>query len=252
MTADSSLGSMASAPAARSGPPSASWRLWQRLAEQDRAFGRPWAFCGQVDRTKWITFTVTDADLRFFRLVEAFSGSPAGRGGLVTLKDSSWMITFHLYPSPAFPGQPEGTGVWWGYGLYPDRVGDFVAKRMADCSGRDILVELYAQLGLQAQTPQLLANANCIPCLLPYTTSQFMPRLRGDRPAVLPPGLERLAVVGQYCEIPDNVVYTVEYSVQAARMAVAGLLGLPPVPPAYAGLEHPNALVGALRRILND
>jgi len=35
-------------------------------------------------------------------------------------------------------------------------------------------------------------------------------------------------------------------------VAVAGLLGLPPVPPAYEGLDHPNALVGALRRILND
>ncbi len=252
MTADSSLGSMAAAPVARSGAPSSSWRLWQRLAEQDRAFGRPWAFCGQPDRTTWITFTVTDANLDFFRLVEAFSGSPAGRGGLVTLKDSSWMLTFHLYPSPAFPGQPDGTGVWWGYGLFPDRRGDFVGKRMDECSGREILVELYAQLGLQAQTPALLAAANCIPCRLPYTTSQFMPRLRGDRPSVLPPGFERLAVVGQYCEIPANVVYTVEYSVQSARMAVAGLLGLPPVPPAYEGLDHPNALVGALRRILND
>jgi oleate hydratase len=251
MTADSSLGSMEAAPAARSGAPS-SWRLWQRLAEQDRAFGRPWAFCGQPERTTWITFTVTDANLGFFRLVEAFSGSPAGRGGLVTLKDSSWMLTFHLYPSPAFPGQPEGTGVWWGYGLFPDRIGDFVGKRMDECSGREILVELYAQLGLQAQTPALLAAANCIPCRLPYTTSQFMPRVRGDRPVVLPPGFERLAVVGQYCEIPANVVYTVEYSVQSARMAVAGLLGLPPVPPAYEGLDHPNALVGALRRVLND
>lgn len=252
MTADSSLGSMEAAPVARAGAPSSSWRLWQRLAEQDRAFGRPWAFCGQPGRTTWITFTVTDANLDFFRLVEAFSGSPAGRGGLVTLKDSSWMLTFHLYPCPAFPGQPDGTGVWWGYGLYPDRIGDFVGKRMDECSGREILVELYAQLGLQERTPALLASANCIPCRLPYTTSQFMPRLRGDRPAVLPLGFERLAVVGQYCEIPANVVYTVEYSVQSARMAVAGLLGLEPVPPAYEGLDHPNALVGALRRILND
>lgn len=253
MTADSSLGSTDAAPVAKTGPAPASWRLWQRLAEQDRAFGRPWAFCGQVDRTKWVTFTVTDADLRFFRLVEAFSGSPAGRGGLVTLKDSSWMLTFHLYPSPAFPGQPEGTGVWWGYGLYPDRIGDFVPKRMCDCSGREILVELYSQLGLQAQVPALLASATCIPCLLPYTTSQFMPRLRGDRPAVIPAGTERLAVVGQYCEIPANVVYTVEYSVQAARLAVTTLLGLDsPMPTTYEGLDHPNALVGALRRILND
>lgn len=253
MTADSSLGSMEAAPIAKHGPPSSSWRLWQRLAEQDRAFGRPWAFCGQVDRTKWITFTVTDTDPRFIRHVEQFSGSAAGRGGLVTLKDSSWMLTFHLYPAPAFPGQPAGTGVWWGYGLYPDRIGDFVPRRMCDCSGREILVELYSQLGLQEQLAPLLATANCIPCLLPYTTSQFMPRLRGDRPAVLPAGIERLAVVGQYCEIPADVVYTVEYSVHAARQAVTGLLGLEcPLPPTYEGLDHPNALVGALRRVLND
>ena len=60
-----------------------------------------------------------------------------------------------------------------------------------------------------------------------------------------------LAVVGQYCEIPGNVVYTVEYSVHSARLAVASLLGLEKaVPPAYEGLDHPNALVEALRRVL--
>ena len=194
---------------------------------------------------------MTDSDPRFFALMERFSGSPAGRGGLVTLKDSSWLLTFHLYPSPAFPGQPEGSFVWWGYGLFADRVGDHVPKRMSDCSGREILVELFSHLGLQEQIPSLLASANCIPCLLPYTTSQFMPRARGDRPDVIPPGTARLAFVGQYCEIPANVVYTVEYSVHAARLAVTSLLGLEPqVPPAYEGLDHPNALVEALRKIL--
>jgi oleate hydratase len=183
--------------------------------------------------------------------MEAFSGSPAGRGGLVTLKSSSWLLTFHLYPSPAFAGQPEGSGVWWGYGLYPDRIGDHVPKPMSACSGREILVELFSHLGLQDQVAALLETSNCVPCLLPYTTSQFMPRTRGDRPAVIPSGTARLAVVGQYCEIPANVVYTVEYSVHAARLAVTSLLGLEdPVPPAYEGLDHPNALVEALRRVL--
>ena len=251
MTADSSLGSMDAAPVPRTGPPGGAWALWKRLAEKDRAFGRPWVFCDQVDQTKWITFTVTDSDPRFTRLMESLSGSPAGRGGLVTLKSSSWMLTFHLYPSPAYAGQPEGTFVWWGYGLYPDRLGDHVRKKMSDCTGREILVELFSQLGLQAQLPELLASSNCIPCLLPYTTSQFMPRARGDRPDVIPAGTANLAVVGQYCEIPGNVVYTVEYSVQAARLAVASLLGLEEqVPPAYEGLDHPNALVEALRRVL--
>jgi oleate hydratase len=250
MTADSSLGSMDSAPPRQTEAPGGAWALWQRLAEKDLAFGRPSAFCGHVEQTQWITFTVTDSDPRFFRLMEAFSGSPAGRGGLVTLKSSSWLLTFHLYPSPAFPGQPEGTNVWWGYGLLADRVGDFVHKRMPDCSGREILVELFSHLDFQDHIPSLLATSNCIPCLLPYTTSQFMPRARGDRPEVIPPGTTNLAFVGQYCEIPANVVYTVEYSVHAARLAVASLLGLEQeVPPAYEGLEHPNALVEALRRI---
>jgi oleate hydratase len=78
-----------------------------------------------------------------------------------------------------------------------------------------------------------------------------MPRARGDRPDVIPAGTSRFAVVGQYCEIPGNVVYTVEYSVHAALLAVTSLLGLEPaVPPAYEGLDHPNALVEALRRVL--
>ncbi len=251
MTADSSLGSMDSAPVLRTEGTDGAWALWKQLAEKDRAFGRPWTFCGQVDQTKWITFTVTDQDPRFFKLMEDFSGSAAGRGGLVTVKDSSWMLTFHLYHSPAYAVQPEGTGVWWGYGLYPDRVGDFVTKKMVDCSGREILIEVFSQLGLQDQIPALLETARCIPCLLPYTTSQFMPRTAGDRPQVIPPGTARLALIGQYCEIPDDVVYTVEYSVHSARLAVAALLGAgPAIPPTYAGLDHPNALVDALRRIL--
>jgi oleate hydratase len=169
----------------------------------------------------------------------------------VTLKDSAWRLTFHVYAPPAFPGQPAGTHVWWGYGLHADRPGDHVGKPMADCSGREILVELFSHLGLQAQLPALLAASICIPCLLPYTTSQFMPRVPGDRPQVIPPGTRGLAFVGQYCEIADDVVFTVEYSVRSARLAVEALLGIEPkLPPAYVGLDHPNALVEALRRIL--
>ena len=95
-------------------------------------------------RSTWITFTVTETGGHFIERFERFSGSPAGCGGLGTLKDSSWMLAFHLYPAPAFAGQPAGCGVWWGYGLFPDRPGDFVPKAMAKCSGREILVELIS------------------------------------------------------------------------------------------------------------
>jgi oleate hydratase len=141
--------------------------------------------------------------------------------------------------------------VWWGYGLFPDRTGNYVNKRMSECNGTEILVELYSHLGFQPDIPTFLAAANCIPCMLPYTTSQFMPRAPGDRPEVIPAGTANLAFIGQYCEILDDVVYTTEYSIHSARLAVTSLLGIPDnMPPTYKGLEHPYALVSALKRIL--
>ena len=250
MTADATLGSTTSPPPApqrRSG----AWALWERLAAKHPAFGRPAAFGGDVARTQWVTFTVTHADDRFMRRVERFTGSPAGQGGLVTLKDSSWGLTFHLFHPPAYADQPPGTHVWWGYGLFADTEGDFVPKTMPACTGAEILTEVASHLGWADELPALLEGANCVPCLLPYTTSQFMPRAAGDRPPVLAPGVSNLAFVGQYVEIPDDVVFTVEYSIHAAALAVEGLLGAPHrLPPTYQGLEHPNALVGAIRRIL--
>jgi oleate hydratase len=253
MTAHASLGSMDTAPVLRRARAGGAWALWERLAAKDPAFGRPAVFCGHVDQTKWVTFTVTDASDAFAKLMARFSASPAGRGGLVTLISSSWRLTFHLYHPPAYADQPAGVGVWWGYGLFPDRVGDYVPKKMVDCNGREILQELLSHLGLQAELPALLATSNCIPCMLPYTTSQFMPRTKGDRPDVVPPGSVNLAFVGQYCELPDNVVYTVEYSVHSARLAVATLLGFAhELPLTYKGLEHPNALVAAMKLILHQ
>ena len=122
---------------------------------------------------------------------------------------------------------------------------------MSECSGREILEEVYFHLGFQSDIPAFLESANCIPCLLPYTTSQFMPRAPGDRPEVIPAGTSNLALIGQYVEIPDDVVYTMEYSVHSARLAVTSLLGLSEeLPETYKGLEHPWALVTALKRIL--
>lgn len=251
MTADSSLGSMTSAPVLKTEKTGGSWALWERLAEKDPAFGRPSTFCGHVDQTKWVTFTVTDSDEVFAKLMERFSSSSPGCGGLVTLKSSSWRLTFHLYHPPAYATQPDGVFVWWGYGLFPDRVGDYVNKKMSECNGREILVEVFSHLGFQADIPTLLDTANCIPCMLPYTTSQFMPRAKGDRPEVVPAGTANMAFIGQYCEIPDDVVYTVEYSIHSARLAVASLLGFAnEIHPTYKGLEHPNALVGAMEKIL--
>jgi len=250
MVADASLGSMTAAPVLETGQ-SGAWALWRRLADRDPVFGRPSAFCDHMDQTEWVSFTVTDSSDTFVDRMEAFTGTRPGHGGLVTLTSSSWMLTFHLYHPPAYPDQPDGVNVWWGYGLFADHPGDYVKKTMSRCSGTEILTEVFSHLGFQDDIPTFLETSTCIPCLLPYTTSQFMPRTEGVRPEVIPAGTENLALVGQYVEIPDDVVFTVEYSVHSARLAVTRLLGLPDeIPPTYKGLEHPYALTTALKRIL--
>ena len=87
---------------------------------------------------------------------------------------------------------------------------------------------------------------------MPYITSMFMPRRRGDRPLPVPHGSTNFAFVSQFVEIADDVVFTVEYSVRAAQMAVYQLLGLdrkiPPVTPHAKSLHAQfEALIKAFR-----
>ena len=49
---------------------------------------------------------------------------------------------------------------------------------------------------------------------------------------MIPKSTHNLALMGQFCEQPDDVVFTVEYSVRSAQTAVYRLLGLTREPPA--------------------
>jgi oleate hydratase len=42
----------------------------------------------------------------------------------------------------------------------------------------------------------------------------------------VPPGSKNFAFISQFVEMPDDVVFTVEYSVRAAQTAVYQLLGI--------------------------
>lgn len=224
MTEGYGLGSMTSAPSLNG--KGSGWKLWDRLASKKPGLGNPSSFDDHVDGSKWESFTVTCQDSRFFDRMEAFSRNKAGSGALVTFKDSSWLMSIVLAHQPHFRNQPEHVKVFWGYGLFPDRVGDYVKKPMADCTGEEILTELLHHLKFDQDREAILQTANCIPCMMPFITSQFMPRAIGDRPQVVPDGSTNLAFIGQFCEIPDDVVFTEEYSVRSARTAVYRLLGL--------------------------
>ena len=53
-----------------------------------------------------------------------------------------------------------------------------------------------------------------------------MPRAFGDRPPPVPINSKNFAFVSQFVEIPEDVVFTVEYSVRAAQTAVYKLLSM--------------------------
>lgn len=50
--------------------------------------------------------------------------------------------------------------------------------------------------------------------------------IAGDRPKVVPDGSKNFGFLGQYAEVPNDCVFTVEYSVHTAMMAVYTLMGL--------------------------
>jgi oleate hydratase len=238
MVTDYSLGSNTTAPELITSKKDGHWALWEKLAKDKPEFGKPEVFNSHIDESKWESFTVTGSDPIFFELMEKFSGSVAGRGGLTTLKNSAWLITFSLYHQPIYYGQPEGVYVWWGYALLVDKPGDYVKKPMSQCTGAEILEEIVRHMRFDADLEKIKSTSIVIPCMLPYITSQFLKRETGDRPLVIPKGSTNFAFLGQYSEMPDDVVFTVEYSVRSAQTAVFGLLGLEKKPTEFYHGDH--------------
>ncbi len=250
MTEASTLGAMDQAPALGSKTDGGAWTLWEKIAAGRPEFGNPAVFADHIDQSKWVSFTTTLHNPTMLRLIRDLTGNVPGEGGLITFPNSSWLASIVVPHQPHFIGQPEGVDVFWGYGLAVDKIGDFVKKPMSACSGREIMTEILGHLRITAEAATILESCICIPCMMPFITSQFLPRERGDRPAVLPIGTQNLAFIGQFCEVPDDVVFTVEYSVRSAQLAVYGLLGLQLVPPAvYKGKFDPSVLAKAFRAL---
>lgn len=232
-------------------PATGAWALWERIAPKHPAFGRPEVFSSQVERSQWMSFTVTLTDPRFFAHMEHLTGNVAGTGGLVTLTDSNWLMSVVLAHQPHFRNQPPDHFVFWGDGLLPDEPGNFVGKPMTQCSGADILHELFSHLGIVELMAPVMDRVRCTPCRMPYIDSQFMPRSTGDRPDVIPAGARNFAFLGQFVELPHDCVFTVEYSVRTAQMAVYGLLDTPRgVTPVHRGDHDPKVLIDALQALM--
>ena len=258
--ANLSVGSMDHAPEPAAKPENA-WALWaamKRHAESlgRRDFGNPEVFFKPNDPlSTWVTFTVTTTDPWFLERLTALSGVAPRRQGLVSLVDSPWLVTVAPLPKPHFLGQPDNIWVWWGFSLChdknecPDRLGDYVRKKVTECSGSEILEETIEQFGFAADKARILGSSVCIPCLLPHSGSVWLKRRAADRPNVVPDGARNFAFIGQFCEMPKDTMFTMEYSVRSALEAVSGLFKLPVrAPHVYQGLDDPAAIVASLKR----
>lgn len=226
------------------------WSFWETLAEGRPELGRPAFFADNIDESKWESFTVTLKDSDLFRRITAFTGNVPGEGGLITFADSPWLMSIVLPHQPHFIGQPDNVQVFWGYALKVDVRGDYIATSIANSTGREILTELLGQLDMLNGAQEILSRAICLPCMMPFITSQFLNRSPGDRPAVHPKGYDNLAITGQFCEQADDVVFTVEYSIRSAMTAVYELLHLDRKPPAvFKGQLDPRNLYEAYRAL---
>ena len=213
--------------------PGGGWDLWRKIASQDKAFGNPDKFCYDPEQSNWMSATVTTLDEKIVPYIknickrDPFSGRVV-TGGIVTVKDSSWLLSWTFNRQPQFRSQPKGQLVGWIYGLFSDKPGDYIKKPMRDCTGKEICMEWLYHLGVPTDQIEELAtnSANTVPCMMPYITAFFMPRAKGDRPLVVPEGCVNAAFLGQFAETERDTIFTTEYSIRTAMEAVYTLLDI--------------------------
>ncbi|SFD33963.1 oleate hydratase [Clostridium uliginosum] len=226
MTDCATLGDMLTPPQYNPSKP-ISYELWSKIAKKKIGLGNPEPFFGNPDETNWESFTVTCKGNKLLSLIEKFSTNIPGSGALMTFKDSNWLMSIVVSAQPHFKNQPIDTTIFWGYGLYTDKFGDYVKKPMRDCTGEEILTELLHHLHMEDQLEEIIDTViNVIPCMMPYVDAQFQPRKMTDRPNVVPKGSTNFAMISQFVEIPEDMVFTEEYSVRAARIAIYTLFNV--------------------------
>ena len=62
--------------------------------------------------------------------------------------------------------------------------------------------------------------------MMPFASAYFMPRVAGDRPDVVPEGAVNFAFLGNFAEVPRDTVFTTEYSMRTAMVAVYTLMNV--------------------------
>ena len=213
--------------------PGNGWDLWKRIAAQDPSFGHPNKFIYDAEQTNWESATITTLDEKIPPYIQKickrdpFSGRVV-TGGIVTVEDSNWLMSWTLNRQQQFRDQPKDQLCVWVYGLFPDKPGNYVKKPMQDCTGEEICEEWLYHMGVPTDKIADLAknHANTVPVMMPYIDAFFMPRAYGDRPKVVPDGAVNFAFIGEFAETPRDTIFTTEYSMRTGMESVYTLLDI--------------------------
>ena len=213
--------------------PGGGWDMWRRIAAQDPAFGNPDKFCFDPEKTNWMSATVETLDQRIIPYIknickrDPFSGGVV-TGGIVTVKDSGWLMSWTINRQPQFRDQSRGHCLVWVYSLFTDKPGNYIKKPMRECTGKEICMEWLYHLGVPESEIEDLAehSANTVPVMMPYIDAFFMPRTDTDRPKIVPEGAVNFAFIGQFAETARDTIFTTEYSMRTGMEAVYTLLNI--------------------------
>jgi oleate hydratase len=227
--------------------------VWEKLAARDEKFGHPEKFAENVDKTKWMSALVTVKGMKEFvaAIREKYGYPKDSTTGCISVMDSSWDISAVFYDK-YFAQQEDDEDVFFLYGLWGERAGDYIKKPMCECTGEEVLQEFLYHFNMLNWYPELIRHTYVSLSMMPYITSQFMPRnSKGDRPFVRPQGSKNYAFIGQYVELEGDVVFTVETSVRTAMMAAYSLAGIDrKVLPLYQGQYDIRWLVMCMKKML--
>ena len=143
--------------------------MWKRIADQDPSFGHPEKFCSDPNATKWMSATVTTLDGEIPPYIQKickrdpFSGKVV-TGGIVTVQDSNWLMSWTLNRQQQFRDQPKDQLCVWVYGLFPDKPGNYVKKPMTECTGEEICEEWLYHMGVPTDKIERLQSTTPTPC----------------------------------------------------------------------------------------
>lgn len=235
------------------------WQLWKNIAKQDPSFGHPEKFCSDISKTNWESATITLKDDRIIPYITNICKRDprTGKvvtGGIVSCKDSSWLLSWTINRQGQFKDQPKDEVCVWVYSLFTDVKGDYIQKPMKECTGKEITEEWLYHLGVPIEMINELAtnHAVCVPTMMPYITAFFMPRAKGDRPDVIPDGCVNFAFLGQFAQTPRDTIFTTEYSVRTAMEAVYGLFAIERgVPEVWGSVYDVRALLNSSVRLMD-